>query len=235
MTPTPDTTSRYGDGPNTENLAGIEKTMFIGNSQYLKWHKKLSAVPVEKRAAILREFAQSTKWGTEERFIACYMCAWYGVDYTRTRDYLRNVTFWFYWKNGPQMTDKAGDEFPFSFDDVSIDCLYALYEHNHDFQLLHDIITTQADAGTETAIIGFTAEAISDHPRGILHVAGISPKGWRFVYSLVHNEASPDMELGYTGAELKPYFKKVAADRTDPLAPIAQDLLKTHPKHNHHN
>lgn len=198
-------------------------------------HKQLSSVSVEKRADILRAHARATKWGSSERFVDYYICAWYGVDYAKTIDYLKHVTFWWEWGIGRDMTDKNGEHFPFSFDDVCVDLLYALYVHNHDFRLLHDVITTPSDAGTAEVIMCLRSDAIRKHPRGVLHVAGISHKGWRLVYDFLHTQTDPNLDLAYTRSKLSPYFKKVAADPTDPLSSLAKDLLKARPKnHRHH-
>lgn len=188
---------------------------------------ELVQAPTSERVALLKKLSEQTKWGTYQRFIAYYVCAWYGINYTRTRNYLIHTAFWWEWHIGPE------SQHPFSFDDVSVDLLYALYEHNHDFRILHDILTTKSDAGTAELIVGFTEDAIAKHPRGVLHVAGMSAKGRDLAYKLLHlsprNENHPLYILYGTEDSLKTfriYVTRVANDSKDPLNSLAKDLLK---------
>ncbi len=213
----------------------IEKlTPFSGNGTpgpeqvYLRsLRDNLAEVPVRERANVLNGLSGETKWGTSQRFIAYYVCAWYGVNYHKVRNYLTHAAFWWEWRIGPE-SDR-----PFSFDDVSIDLLYALYEHNHDFKILHDILTTRSDAGTSELIVGLTEEAVAKHPRGVLHVAELSTKGHNLVSKLLHlspqDENNPLYILYGTEDSLKAfrtYVARVANDPKDPLSALARELLK---------
>lgn len=220
-------------------IGHIEKLMPLGDNkesdsirQELKLlHDKLAATPVESRADVLNDAAAQTKWGTWQRYVVYYVCAWYGVNYTATKSYLTHAAFWWEWQIGPESSH------PFSFDDVSVDLLYYLYEHNHDFQILHDILTTQSDAGTEEVIVCFTEEAIGKHPRGVLHVAELSAKGRDLVCKLLHVPPQDDdnpvsMLYGRESScrEFRACVRRVARDPKDPLSKLAADLLKPAPK-----
>jgi hypothetical protein len=219
-----------------KDLSKIEKMIPLGDNKYSSEIRRefkslreaLTKTPVAQRPDALNKLAQQTKWGTSQRFIVYYVCAWYGVNYVSTRDSLTHAAFWWEWYIG-----RPEDQHPFSFDDVSVDLLYALYEHNHDFKILHDILTTQSDAGTAELIIGFTDDAIVKHPRGVLHVAGMSAKGRSLAYDLLHlsprDENHPLYILYGTEDSLKKfraYVTRVANDPKDPLNPVAKDLLK---------
>ena len=218
-----------------QQFSTIENAMPFGDSSepgeiqsYLRSiQAKLAKTPVSERAETLKDVSDQTKWGTYQRFVAYYVCAWYGVNYNRTRDYLIHTAFWWEWGIGPQ------SQRPFSFDDVCIYMLYVLYEHNHDFKILHDILTTKSDAGTSQLIVCFTERAIAKHPRGVLHVAEMSEKGRDLAWKLLH--LSPDDEnhplyiLYYTEESLKTfriYVTRVANDPEDPLCALAKGLLK---------
>lgn len=231
---------------NLNEFKSIEKAMFVADkeeqsssdpvnsnqlcpeAQYL-WslQKSLSKVPVRNRADLLIKLNRKTHWGSYQRYISSYVCAWYHVNYTRSRNYLFHAAFWVSSQIGPY------NSHPFSFDDVCVDQLYALYERNHDFKVLHDLITTQSGAHTGEMIVCFTEEAITKHPRGILHVANISAKGHNFVSRILN--LSPDDDnhplfiLGGTEKSIKTfrtYTTRVANDPKDPLCAQARSLLK---------
>lgn len=188
---------------------------------------ELAKAPVEKRAGLLDKLAQQTKWGTHQRFISYYVCAWHHINYNRTRDYLIHCAFWWEWKIDLESAP------PFSFQDVSVDLLYALYERNHDFQILHDILTTASDAGTAELIVGLTEDATEKHPRGVLHVAEMSKKGRILACQLLHlppSDRDHPLHILYgTESALKTfrvYVTRVASDPKDPLCLLAKGLLK---------
>jgi hypothetical protein len=221
--------SDLGDFNTIENLMPFGKDAKPSQEQlYLRSVRdELTQTPVGERRKVLNMLSDQTKWGTSQRFIAYYVCAWYGVNYDRTRDYLLHSAFWWEWRIGPQARR------PFSFDDVSIDLLYALYEHNHDFKILHDILTTKSDAGTGELLVGLTENAVAKHPRGVLHVAEMSDKGRNLACKLLHlsphDENHPLYILYDTEESLKAfriYVIRVAKDPKDPLSALAKKLLK---------
>ncbi len=223
--------------PDLSDLGGlttIEKLMRFDSKgktwpeqlYFVSLRDKIKQAPVNKRADVLNTLAKQTKWGTYQRFIAYYVCAWYGVSYIVSRNYLIHAAFWWEWKIG------SSTEEPFCFQDLSIDFLYALYEHNHDFQILHDILTTKGDAAIGEIIVCLTQDAIVKHPRGVLHIADISAKGYDIVYKLLHlppcDENNPIFILCSTEDSLKAfsnYITRVANDKKDPLSSLAKDLL----------
>jgi|GEM_PF-7088657 len=198
------------------------------NAELYLWYlyDSLSNVPVSNRADLLLKLAKETKSGSYQKFVSCYVCAWYNIDYINARNYLIHSAFWWEWHIGNEK------QHPYSFDDVCIDYLYALYERNHDFKILHDIITTQSGAGTGELIEGFTDEAIGKHPRGVLHVADLSAKGHNLVYKIINlstNDENHPLYISCTKANLRTfrtYINRVANDPKDPLCVQARSLLK---------
>ncbi|MEN6372475.1 MAG: hypothetical protein ABFD64_10745 [Armatimonadota bacterium] len=226
--------AKSADLSDLKDFGTIEKLMLFGEHEkprpeqlYLRsLRDELTKTPASERADLLRKLADETKWGTYQRFMAYSVCVWYGIDYTKTRDYITHATFWWEWKIG---TD--ADE-PFNLSDVGIDFLYALYERNHDFKILHDIITTKSDAAVSELIIGFTLDAVEKHPRGVLHVAAISEKGRDLAWKLLHlsprDEDHPLYILYYTEDALngfRAYVTKVANDPKDSLSSLAKRLV----------
>lgn len=218
-------------GLDDENTAVIKKELSL-------IEVKLKEIPVSKRGATLKYLAEQTKWGTTERYAAYYTCAWYGVNSVRCREYLTNATFW--WERGFAKDYDNYEEYPAGFGDLGVDFLYKLYEHNHDFKLLHDIVTTQSDAGVAESIAFHTYRALFDHPRGILHIAEISDDGREFVISLlkyppgdVSNPiaymADSEDSIGF----FRTYLQRVSKDRSDPLCKLAKDILTASQDKNH--
>ena len=189
------------------------------------------------RPGILKSMADGTKWGSPERYVVYYVCAWYGVDYKNCIGYLTNVACW--WERGFEKAYKAkfhverfdydaGTVFPFSYQEMDFRLLYALYERNQDFRLLHDIVTNHSDGAGATVITSVTADAAKKHPRGLLHVAAISNKGHRLVAGVLGGASIPIRTMedrsGLRG--YRAYVGRVAADLKDPLKDTAARLLR---------
>ncbi len=195
------------------------------NAELYLWylHDSLNNVPPSDRVDLLLKLAKETKSGSYQRFVCSYVCAWYNVNYIKARDYLIHSAFWWEWHIGNEK------QHPYSFDDVCIDYLYALYERNHDFKILHDILTTQSDGAIAELIEGFVDETIEKHPRGLLHVADLSAKGHKLVYNIL-NLPPDDMTQPYgTDKSLRTFrihITRVANDPKDPLCTQARSLLK---------
>ncbi len=201
---------------------------------------KLGSAPASQRPAILRELARRTKWGTPERYAFVYVCAWYGVDYATCIRYLTNVARW--WELGfedayrkkwhvERYNDSTGTYTPFSYLEEDHVLLYELYQHNRDFQLLHDILTTRSDGAGAEVIMSLTADCIEKHPRGMLHVACISSKGHDLAVDLLTGKDDSSAFISMMDTLPACWFsghtlKRVAADAKDPLGPLAKELLE---------
>jgi hypothetical protein len=176
--------------------------------------KHLRTAPVYKQREVLHRLVAKTKWGTRERAAASYVSVWYGVDYPRSKRYLMNVAFWPY---GSGMSI----EYPFSWGESgAIDMLFRLYDHNHDFHLLHDLFIRHAGDDPGETLDQNKDAAFAKHPRGLLHVAAISKAGYDEVIR----------ETGYLTADIRKrfllYCRRIAQDRTDPLSKIAMCVLQ---------
>jgi len=217
------------------DLPGIEKrltTAYVSRYQAAIRHelkliaRSLESSPVRKRAGVLRDLAGKTRCGSPERAAAYYVCAWYGVNYERCRDYLLNAFFWiergFYRKYLKQPP-------PFCWQEDTVSLLYELYERNYDFRLLHDIVTGRSDGCGAEAIDVVRTQALGDHPRGMLHVARMSRSGRSLALEVLttqyRTQASRE-SLKRARSIFPAYVRRVAADRKDPLRRTAQSLLR---------
>ena len=219
---------------NLKDLSQIEKRLAAAYSaqhlpatkrQLAVIRKELEGAPVKERATVLRRLAEATKWGTPERAAAYYVCAWYGVKYERCRDYLLNCFFWiergFYRRYGKQPP-------PFCWAEDTVPLLYELYEHNHDFRLLHELVTGHSDGCGAEALHRLRIDSLTNHPRGVLHVTRISEQARRFALDVLSDrfysrEQAKDMKRAKTIFAAS--ARRVAADPEDPLRTTARRLL----------
>ena len=185
--------------------------------------RKLKAAPVAQRPRVLQTLAEQTRWGTPERATARYVCARYGVDYERSRDYLLNAFFWYGYRLHPPKPA------PFSWAEDTVYLLYDLYERNHDFRLLHDLVTGDADAAGGEAIDDVRTRALQEHPRGMLHVAAMSGQARGLAESVLSGEyrSGADGETNNRVMRIfRAYVRRVSADPKDPLYATARRLLR---------
>ena len=190
--------------------------------------KTLTRTRPSERSQALHELAQQTKWGTPERLAAYYVCAWYGVDYVPCREYLLNTFYWEF--------SKWGHSPPSSWAEDTLSLLYILYQRNHDFRLLHEMVTKRSGTrhtdgcGSET-LDCITVDAFAKHPRGMLHVAAMSDSGNQLaVEALTKNLKGIEVDqesFDKAYSVFAPYVRRVAADREDPLSGLARSLLKS--------
>lgn len=211
---TRDFEARFGNWPynhgTDEQTAAIRKEIAL-----IK--KALAGVPESQRVSVLTELGKQTKWGTPERAVAYLVSAWYGANYERCRDYLLNSFFW-----------GAKQPYPFIWAEDTVGMLYWVYEKNHDFKLLHDLLTGNSDGAGATALIGLALDAIKNHPRGVLHVADISGKGRKVALSALSQHPNWFFRKGDEENKriFRAYTTRVAADSKDPLYKTAKSLLE---------
>lgn len=180
----------------------------------------VSAAP-EDRDKVLLSLRNKTTWGSVERSVAYYVCAWLGVDYSRCREYLLNTAFW--WERGfekPNTTAPHGWWVEFG-----AEMLYDMYEYNLDFKLLHDIVTTRSDAARAELLIGIQDECLVKHPRGLLHTAEISREGYDDVVFLLSVGQEDYMFSDENLKVFRAYAQRVASDAKDPLQKLTARLL----------
>ncbi|MHB1457740.1 MAG: hypothetical protein ACYC0V_12600 [Armatimonadota bacterium] len=185
--------------------------------------KSLKAAPAHDRSLVLRRLCNKTKWGTPERMVAYYVSAWYGVNYTRCRDYLFNYAFHNY----------TSFEKPEHYDlmwEAKFDLLYQLYEHNHDFKLLHDLFIAHTGEHMGEMLWDMRVDAITNHPRGVLHVAAISNEGQKTLIEELIDSYEIDPSASYKEINYRELFliycRRVAEDSNDPLREIAKRILR---------
>ncbi len=218
------TLSDLSDLPKIERLAregigGDARTDTVVRHELELIRKSLQKVPTAKRARVLHDLAQKTKWGTMERATAFLVCAWYHVDYERSRDYLINCFFY-----AERRFDGPG---PLGWAESTVFVLYALYEHNHDFRILHELVTGHSDGAGAGALAEVKVKAILEHPRGILHVATMSRQGRQIsLDTLTRNLDAFDVDKSRAYAVYSAYVRRVASNKRDPLAVTAQSLLR---------
>ena len=224
--------SNLSDLPQLEKRLSSAYDQQPGTRQEIVYIRKaLTGTPVSRRGSMLHGIAAKTRWGTPERATAYYVCAWYGVDYDMCRDYLLNTLFWKrYYSHRPYPM------FPYCWAEDTFVLLYDLYERNHDFRLLHEMVTKRSGkgfadgCGAETLDF-LTVQAFADHPRGMLHVAAMSSLGRELATKALTRRlqgTEVDQESFDKAHSVFPsYVRRVAADRKDPLYGIARSLLKS--------
>lgn len=212
------------NAPPTSEYRSPEKQI---RQEFALIKKGLSGTTVADRPAKLSELAKNTKWGTPERAAAYYVCAWYGVDYQSSRDYLLNSVLWL-----DRGYYKSSNLHPYAWIDMGPVLLYKLYEHNLDFHLLHDLMLGREDAAVAEALTACKIDAFWKHPRGVLHMAEISPEGHEYVvHALRKRTGDPNLDCWFDddkerGSVFADYVSRVAADTKDPLQPLAKGLLR---------
>jgi len=183
---------------------------------------RLAKTPNARKERVLIRLTERTKWGTPARALSSFVCAWYGIDYTTNRDYLVHAAFW-----NNNSWHKPTDKAPFCWNPEAADILYALYEHNQDISLLHDILTAKdiEEAGEVLDIV--KGEICGKHPNGVLQVAAKSPEGRKVVVDLLSPALQDPMgEIEAAQPDLRAYIQKVADDPKNPLQPTAQTILR---------
>jgi hypothetical protein len=184
--------------------------------------KMIDSTPRSRRAEALGRMARATKWGSPERAAAYCVCAWYGVNYARSRDYLLNVLFW-------SGIGHRFSSYPQAVNEDTVDILYHIYERNHDFVLLHELLVHGGDGAVGEVLDVLRVDALRDHPRGVLHSAAISQSGFNLALSVLMNQFIADVdreELDRVRRVFNVYIRRVAADRQDTLNTIARKLLR---------
>lgn len=215
------------------DLSKIEKSCLDeasddGNTNNIKKElvlirKSLTTAPAYNRPFVLRRLYSETKWGTLERIAAYYISAWYGIDYRRCRDYIFNFAFHYdsvlMKLQSFNITQECG-----------LDLLYQLYQHNHDFRLLHNLFIKKSGEHKGEMLYDIRLDAITNHPRGVLHVAAMSNEGRKalieeLIYSYEIDPSASYKEIHYRELFLM-YCRRVAKDSNDPLREAARRILR---------
>lgn len=241
-TPASEAAQRSSPRIDLRELGKIEQSLSFGGpsgmavkSVFASVRREIMQHPKSDQRAFLWGMARKTKWGSPQRYTTYYLCAWYGVRYKTCRDYLLNVAYW--WERGLEdryksQQHRARDTYiPFGHSEDSSVLLYELYEHNHDFKLLHDIVTTESDGAGAEVICSIISQALERHPRGMLHVAELSKKGHDLAVKLLKCSAADYdndtfiMMLDPSSVQVfMTYVGRIASDAADPLSKLARRL-----------
>lgn len=179
---------------------------------------RMKATPRHKRREVLRTAAMHTKWGSPERLAAYYLCAWYGINYRQSRDYLVRAAYWYEWGYA-----KSGG-LPVTWPE-SVGPLYALCEHNRDTAIADVLLTTTRDAAAGYSSEDIELKLYKHHPRIVLSAARLSWICRSNAIEMISGRHFINTGDYSIGTQFARYCRRVSSNYRDPLRLIASSLL----------